>query len=176
MDRDELFELLEMNDPGDFGYFEQFAELMECEDEVEYDDFYEALSLVSADTLAEINENYFTELDRAFPDDCDDFYEILQSVKDNLSHLVSEADDEVYRREYVNQLYRFHEVFTKADGASVDGRPVSVMEALAEYRASRIDHTDHKYDFGNSLDYVPDYISIRLGGFDKDEYEGDDTL
>ena len=176
MEREELFSLLEMEGPEDFGYFEQFAELMECEEEIDYDDFYEALSAADPQVLAEINENWFAELEKAFPVGCDDFYGVLQTVKVNLKHLVEEAADEVYRREYVNQLYRFREMFTAAGGASVDGNPVSVMEALAECRAAKLDGAGHEYDFENSLDFTPDYISIRLGGFEEDEYEGDDTL
>ncbi len=176
MTRDELFELLEMDSAEDFGYFEQFAELVECEDEIEYDDFYEAVSKVDRDTLAEINENYFTEIEKTFPEDCDDFYEVMQSIWENLKRLAADSDDETYRREYANQLFRFHEMYTAPDGASVDGNPCSVMEAMAESRLSAIDRTKHSYDFENSLDYVPDYISIRLGGFDEDEYDSDDTM
>ena len=35
MTRVELFELLELDSAEDFGYFEQFAELVECEEEIE---------------------------------------------------------------------------------------------------------------------------------------------
>ena len=176
MNRDELFELLELDTAEDFGYFEQFAELVECEDEIDYDDFYEALSKVDSDTLAEINENYFTEIEKAFPEDCDDFYEIMQSFWTNLRDLVRDADDETYRREYVNQLYKFHEMYTAPEGASVDGRTCPVMEALAENRAAKIDNTKHTFDFENSLGYVPDYISLRLGGFEEDEDDSDYTM
>ncbi len=171
MTREELFELLELDTAEDFGYFEQFAELVECEDEVGYDDFYEALSKVDTNTLAEINENYFTEIEKAFPEDCDDFYEVMQSIWDNLKLLVKDADDETYRREYANQLYRFHEMYTDPEGASIDGASCSVMEAIAENRASKIDNSKHVFDFENSLDFVPDYISMRLGGFEEDEYD-----
>ncbi len=176
MTRDELFELLEMDTAEDFGYFEQFAELLECEDDIEYDDFYEAISKVDAQTLAEINENYFTEMEKAFPDDCDDFYAVMQPVWDNLRLLARDLDDETYRREYANQLYKFRNMYTNPEGASVDGESCSVMEALAESRASKIDNAKHSYDFENSLDFTPDYISMRLGGFEEDEYDSDDSV
>ena len=176
MTREELFELLEIDTSEDFQYFEQFAELVECEDEIEYDDFYEVIFGADADTLAEINENYFTEIEKSFPEDCDDFYEVMQSIWSNLIDLLKNASDETCRREYVNQLYKFHEMYTAPDGASVDGRPCSVMEAIAENRMSAIDHEKHKFDFENCLDYVPDYISMRLGGFEEDEEYSDDTM
>ncbi len=176
MTRDELFELLDLDTAEDFGYFEQFAELVECEEEISYDDFYEVIAGADLDTLIEINENYFTEIEKAFPEDCDDFYEVMQSIWDNLRQLVRDAGDETYRREYANQLYRFHEMYTAPDGASVDGKPCTVMEALAENRISKIDNTRHVYDFENSLDYVPDYISMRVGGFEDDEYDSDGSM
>jgi hypothetical protein len=176
MTREELFELLEMDSAEDFGYFEQFAELLECEDEIAFEDFLEVLSKVDTDNLIEINENYFTETEKAIPEGCDDFYEVMQSIWDNLKELARDADDREYRREYVTQLYRFHEMYTSPEGASVDGEPCSVMEALAENRASKLDGSGHVYDFENSLDYVPDYISMRLGGFEEDEDDSDDTM
>ena len=176
MNRDELFELLEMDTPEDFEYFEQFAELLECEDEIEYDDFYEVLSYIDSGDLAEINENYFTEMEKSFPEDCDDFYEVMQPTWDNLRMLAKESADETYRREYVNQLYKFREMYTDPEGASVDGTPCSVMEAMAENRASKLDKTGHIFDFENSLGFVPDYISMRLGGFEEDEDDSDDPL
>ena len=175
MTRDELLELLEMEGPEDLSYFEQFAELLECEDEISGDDFCEIIEKTQFDTLAEISENYFTEMERGFTEDCDDFLEVILSIKGNLSTLLRDAEDEAYRREYANQLFRFREMYVKPDGASVDGEPCSVMEALAESRASKLDNTRHEYDFENSLDYVPDYISMRLGGFEYED-DSDDTV
>lgn len=175
MSRDELLERLDMDSPEDFGYFEQFAELVECDDEIDFDDFYYAISAAETDTVAEINENYFTELEKGFPDDCDDLLEILQEIWNNLKLLCADIDDPAYRREYADQLFKFHELYTKPDGASVDGRVCSVMEAVAENRAAKIDNVKHSYDFGNSLDYEPDYISMRLGEY-TDEYDSDTSM
>ena len=175
MNRAELFDLLEMDSLEDFGYFEQFAELVESEEEISFDDFHAIIAAAESDILAEINLNYFTEIEKSFPDDCDDFYEIIESIINNLKLLARDFEDEGSRREYADQLFKFHEMYTKKDGAKVDGKPCSVMEALAEYRASMIEHTSHCYDFEGSLDYQPDYISMRVGGY-EDEYESDDFM
>lgn len=172
--REELFFRLDMDGPEDLAYFEQFAELVELDEDVAFDDFYKALSLADPEVITEINENYFTEIEKGFPEDCDDFMENIRQFWDCLKNLAPEIGDDSSRREYAEQLYKFHDMFTAKDGASVDGVYCSVMEALAESRASKLENTKHVYDFENSMDCVPDYISMRLGGYD--EYESDDTL
>ena len=170
MNREDLFELLDMDTPEDFGYFEQFAELLETEETVEFDDFYSAISAVSAQELSEINKNYFDDISKEFPDGCDDFLEVFESIKTNLENLVTETDDASYRREYAENLYKFKEMYTKQDGAKVDGRACTVMEALATAREGKMENVAHSFDFEGSLDYEPDYISMRLGGYEEDEY------
>ena len=40
MDREELYELLDIDTPADFEYFENLAALLECEEYIEYEDMY----------------------------------------------------------------------------------------------------------------------------------------
>ncbi len=176
MNREELFELLEIDTSEDFCYFEQFAEMIECQEEIEFDDFYAVLYGADGQSVAEINENYFTELEKAFPDDHDDAYEIVESIWNNLKLLAGDLDNERSRREYAEQLFKFHEWYTRADGAAVDGSPCSVMEAVCENRLSKLENTAHTYDFSNSLDYELDDVSIRLGGFGDEQDDSNASL
>lgn len=38
MDRDELYELLDIEAPSDFEYFENLAALIECEEHIEFEE------------------------------------------------------------------------------------------------------------------------------------------
>lgn len=173
--REELFSMLEMEDPKDFEYFEQFAELVETDEEVEFGDFYAVLSAVSMESLSELNENYFEEAENALPQDHDDFLEVLQNYHQSLKLLANDSDNEEFRREYADGLFKFRTMYTRPDGASVDGKPCSVLEAIAESRLAKLDNIQHDYNFDNSLDCLPDYVSMRLGGY-EDEYDSYDPV
>ena len=59
MDRDELFELLDIESGADFQYFENFADLVECEEDIESDIIYDMLEDVDMKTFNEICESFF---------------------------------------------------------------------------------------------------------------------
>jgi len=170
MDREELYRELDIESPEEFEYFEQYATLLECLDEIEYDDFYQALSMAKADSMAEITENYFTELEKNLPDGHDEIYEIIENVFTNLKLIVGDIDSaEDSRREFIQKLFTFHEWYTKPDGALFDNRACSVVEAIFEFRAQKLDNSKHDYSFENSMDYQFDYVSMPVGGYYEDE-------
>ena len=41
MNREELYQLLDIDDPAEFQYFENLADFLECEEELDYDDVAE---------------------------------------------------------------------------------------------------------------------------------------
>ena len=53
----ELYKKLDMESPADMEYFEQFADLLELEEELPFDLFYMALSEVTAENAGELVEN-----------------------------------------------------------------------------------------------------------------------
>jgi len=170
MDRIALYNELDIDNPEDFEYFEQFAYIVECTENIEYEDFYQSLSKAKSDSLAEIVENYFTELEKNLPDGHDEIYEIIENVFTNLKLVVGDIDEaEDSRKEFIQKLFTFREWYTKADGASFDGKSCSIVEAIFEYRAQKLDNSKHDYNFENSLDYKFDYVSVPLGGYYDDE-------
>ena len=40
MDRDLLYQMLDIESPSDFQYFENLSDLLECDEYIEYDDLY----------------------------------------------------------------------------------------------------------------------------------------
>lgn len=176
MIREELLEMLDMESAEDFGYFEQYADLIESKDEIDYDDFYYVLSKADKDTLAEITLNYFEELEKFLPSGSDDIFGIIDNVANDLKMIVNDFDALDSKREFIQKLFTFHEWYTKEGGASVDGEECSVVDAIFEYRAAKLENKEHKYDFTNSLDYKLDYISMPIGGFSDNDDEDEFTV
>lgn len=160
-----LFEMLDMDTPADFEYFEQFADLMESEEDIPFDLFYSVISEASPETMTELTGNYMEDLSNALPDDYDDLFTIVDSVQQRLLLLCENLDDSDSRRDYANELYRFRQWFHKEDGAFVDGKPCCVMDAAARARSEKFSGTEHVYDFSPSLGYELENLSVGLGSF-----------
>lgn len=165
MTLDELYELIDIDTPEDFAYFEQMAELLESEETIPFDLFASALSALDSDTATTLIENYFEEFNNAIPDTDDDFVMLVDNVKQAL--LLAAENIEDSRRVFAEQLYYFREWLHKPDGAVVDKKPMSVLDAVTEHRAEKLGGESHKYIFTSVADYELEELSLSLGGYSK---------
>ena len=167
MTLEKLYKLLEMDGPEDMEYFEQFADLMEMDEDVPFDLFYMALSGVKPENAGELAENYFEDLGSAAPEDEDDLVLLLDSLEENLMHLAEDIDDADTRRSFAEQLYKFREWYKAPGGAEIDGERVSVFDALLQARADAISGETHELAFLSTDEFKLDDASYGLGRFSK---------
>ena len=168
MDRERLFELLEIDDPADLDYFEQFAELIECDEYIDSELFAEALSGIRAESAGEITENYMEELSKHLPDNGDDLFALVDQIEDRLLMLAADIDDDPSARSrFAEELFRFREWYNDPDGAKVDGKPCSIRDAVTSAREEKLGAEKKSYDFSASLGYELKELSMGLGSYRK---------
>ena len=172
MTKDRFFELIEIDTPADLEYFEQLAELLENEADIPFDLFFIALSEIDADTASELLGNYFKELADSIPEGADELESLIDSLQQQILSYADGIDDADTRRDLVQELYKFREWYHEPDGASVDGEPCSVMDALYEHRAEGFAGDTHEYDFPGALTYELGELTINLGSFEKIDVAG----
>ncbi len=165
MTLEKLYKLLEMDGPEDLEYFEQFADLMEMDEEVPFDLFYMVLSGLSPENAGELAENYFEDLSNAAPEDENDLVLLLDSLEENLMHLAEDIEDADARRSFAEQLYRFREWYKAPGGAEIDGEKASVFEALLAARTDAISGETHDLSFPSTDSFKLDDASYGLGKF-----------
>lgn len=177
MDFDELLELLEIDSPDEFGYFEHFAALVECDEEISYDLFFKILSEVDSDTLLDLTDNYFEDVQQAMPDDAIEVYTLLGTIRQALIGLAKNSASREERIAYVDELFKFRSwyifdsiVHIKRISDHIK-RDVTVSEALAFYRLEKLNEDQYRYDFSDCLDYDIDEYSISIDAKLDEEYE-----
>jgi len=161
----ELYNLLEIENPSQFEYFEQLADLLENEEPIGFDMLYTLLSQVSADTLKELIGNYMEDLCGSIPDRYEDFFILADSIQQKLVLLAENAEQDEPKKELIQELYRFRQWYHKEDGAAIDGVPCSVMNALFSCRSEKFSGEEHEYDFSGAMDYEIDEMSVSIGAF-----------
>ena len=62
MTKAEFYEILDIDSPEDFQYFENLAAFLECEDEPDYEDVAELVKEADKGTLAQLIGDYFEEI------------------------------------------------------------------------------------------------------------------
>lgn len=177
MDFDELLELLEIDSPDEFGYFEHFAALIECEEEIPYELFYKILADVDSETLIDLTDNYFEDILKEIPDDGVEVYTLLSTIRQALLGLAKNFSNREDRVAYTDELFQFRtwyifdsivHLIRLSDHSRHD---VTVSEAFSLCRLEKLNEDQYRYDFSDCLDYEIDEYSISFDTELDEEYE-----
>lgn len=169
MTLESLLELLDLESPSQFEYFEHLAELMELTAPIPCHLFHAVLAEAPAPILAELTDNYFEDILQGIPDTTIDIYTLLTAIRQNLFSLAQNSGNPDVRRQFADQLYQFKNWYTQEglvhctrlkDGASSNA---SLCEAFALCRLEKLNEDQYDYDFSDCLDYdLPEY-TVSLG-------------
>lgn len=161
MDRDRLFAMLDIESGVDFQYFENFADLVECEEEIESDVIYDMLEDVDLKTFTEICESFFYDTLESVPGDQIDVYNLLETIKRALIGLAEAARKEednalLQLADELNKFRIWYSVELHAECKDVMTQKVSYMpvrDALANARMEKLNGDEYAYDFTEALQY-----------------------
>ena len=78
MNKEELYELLDIESPSDFQYFENLASFLECEEELDFEDVAELFSEVDKEMLVELAGEYFNEISGLIPDNETEIFMVFE--------------------------------------------------------------------------------------------------
>jgi hypothetical protein len=158
-----LYDLLEIDSPADFQYFEQLAELLECSEEISEEQFMDVLSQVDSQTMTELVENYFNELTAHLPDESQELFSLVDSIQQRLMLLADGMEDGSFRRDLAEELWKFKDWYTDQIKVLVDNEYYSVFEAVTLRREEKLGGPKHRYNFDEALDYQLEELSMNLG-------------
>lgn len=161
MDFEELMNLLELADPSEFEYFENFAEIAESDEEIPEETLYQLFSQVDPETVSELIGNYFEEILNAMPDDGTDVYLLLDNIGRSLAGLLV-SEEERAKVYFSEELARFHRWYVKESEVSCTSQQTGqeqlmpLRDALTLARLEKLDGEPYGYDFTGCLGYELD--------------------
>ena len=169
MRKDEFYELLDIEFPGDFQYFENLAAFLECEEELEYEDVAELFAGVDKDTLAQLVDNYFEELTDFVPGSETGVYGILDNVRRALMGMARNCDDDTMETKLADELERFRRWYSVdskvylTNMGTMDEQEYTLRDALVNARIEKMDGDKFQYDFSECENYVLDEYIVSFG-------------
>jgi len=172
MDRDELYEMLDIESGKDFQYFENIADLFESSEDIGGDVLYELLEEVDMDVFAELCESYFDQLEDSIPDGETEFYTLTLNIKRAFIGMASsvsseEDDDEVDQAllQLSEEIGKFRVWYSDSDTVecinddSGDSQVLPVRDALALSKEEKLGGDTYRFDFTEALDYeLSDFV------------------
>jgi len=179
MDKDALFEMLDIESGEDFQYFENFAELVEYDGDIDSGVMYELIGDVDMKTFAELCESYFYDTTDHLPDDAVDLYTLMDNIKRvliGISESVRQGDEDGIVR-LSDELNRFRLWYSAdasvecVDGDSGEVEYMTVRDAIAAARAEQLDKSEHRFDFSDALEYELDEFMMTYADMADGEEE-----
>lgn len=178
----ELLELLDIAEPSEFDCFEEFAELIENEDDIEDEALYRLLNGCEGETLTILIENYFEEILESLPDEETDVYVLLENIKRSLIGKLMMGEDSDYNA-LCDEIQRFREWFSMDNSVECENietgevQYLPVRDAITLARVERLDGDEHRYDFQSAMNYEIDEYVLNYSGVyglseDMDDEEG----
>lgn len=189
MNLEELLRILDIDEPEEFIYFENFADLMEYEGEIKYETLYSLIKQVNMVNLGEFIETYFDDFLEGIPEeDGIVVYTFLTSVKMmllGLAETIATAEEDEERDEIpvlAEELYKFRNWITRDSIVHLEKSKqeriltVTLLEAITAYRIEKLNGEEYIYNFEDCIPYeIDEYmVSFASAMSDLEDEEMDD--
>ncbi|MDR0885752.1 MAG: hypothetical protein LBN22_05270 [Clostridiales Family XIII bacterium] len=184
MKYEELLELLDIEDASEFTYFENFADLVETEEEIFEEELETLLEEVDSTAFSELVHNYFEDLLNIVPDDHTEFYTLLSNIGTALAGIAVTMQEEETTDSWAEEFLKFKSwylndsevyVTNSADGTE---ETVTISEALIRSRLEHLSDDKYEYDFSEALDYELDEYVMPISALldEEDDFLDEDSF
>lgn len=167
MDKERLYELLDIDSGEDFMYFDNFAGLVECDEEIDTELIYEILQDVDPGVFIEICNEFFEDAETSIPEEEAEVYALLLTIRRALIGMSKIDDEEVEHgllilAEELNKFRRWYSCESRVECRNQETnqvREVPLRDALALSRMEKLSDESYFYDFTDALNYdVEEYV------------------
>jgi len=179
MEYNELLELLDIETPQDFQYFENMAALIECEYQIPAHLIFKLFKEVNDDNAIEIIEEYFNDMLEGVPDSEGDIYSIIDNERTALCGLINSDEGDKAIRTLSEEIENFREWYVFDSKVYCTSRETgeesteSVRDALTMIRAEKFGGACYDYDFSQAANYQIDEFVFSIGssfeGYDDED-------
>lgn len=162
MNRDKLHEILDIEAPEEFEYYENLAALLEADEHIEVSLIDELLRKIKLDDLQDMFESYFEEFTKVIPDELAEFYVTVETAKKCiLSGFNENKKDDDYAF-LAQSIYDFRNWYVlKTHVRDLDSEiELNVRDARYNLSASRFTGDKCNYDFDGAYEYETEGYSV----------------
>lgn len=164
MDKVRFYNILDIEKPEEFKFYENLAALLEEDEFIEENLIKDLLKDVDKEKLAEHLDSYFEGFLDHLPDNETEMYITADSIRRVFDGLIYEdmTDEDIsalaseiskFRKWYVHDLNVFDRI---------NGNELSVRDARYDIAAARLLGEDADHDFRLALDYDLDGYNVRI--------------
>ena len=164
----ELLVYLDIDNPGEFKFFEMMADLLECEEDIELEAIYQLFMDSDKEEVSQLLNEYFEEITNALPDDSDSVFSLLDQIRLFLMGLIENAEDDSDYRRFADEFNRFRtwysfdsqvEILSDDEQAGLE-EIQCLRDAITTARIDKLNGESHRFNYDNALDYELDSYTM----------------
>lgn len=182
MDYYELLEYLDLEEAGQFEYFEAMADLIESEEYIDQEAMYMLFDGADNTMIEELLQDYFEDVLDGLPENSGEIFSLLHQIKLSLIGMISHAEDDSDMRRFTDEFYRFQTWYSHE--SEVELQPenggaalyTNVRDAITASRMEKLGGEKYSYDFENALDYQLDSYTMSFSDLMDAENDNDGTI
>lgn len=182
MNFEELLEYLDLEDGGQFEYFEAMADMIESEEYIELEAIYQLFEQADNTMIEELLNDYFEDILEGLPENSGEIFSLLHQIKLSLTGMISNIEDESDLRRFADEFHKFRNWYSAESEVlltpDTGGAPLyhNVRDAITASRLEKLGGEKYQYDFENALDYELDSYVVSFSDLAKAEDENDGTI
>ena len=164
MDRERLFEKLDIDEPEDFRFYENFEALMEEDEHIEEEHIREILNAADPELISDHIESFFESFSSSIPEEETELAIILETFRNNISSAASSGKGDDLLSGLTSEIYRFRKWYALEHNAlnEASGKELSVRDARYDIIAAKLLGEDISIDFGRAITSGPDAYEVRI--------------
>ena len=164
MEKTTFYNILNIDSPDEFQYFENLASLLEEDNYIEANLVKDLLKDVDMELVAESTENYFEEFLKAIPDNETSLYITVEAIQRAFVDMMTEemnADDISL---LADEIVRFRKWYVQDTLAydNIKKEEVSVRDARYDIQAAKLLGENTDIDWRNAYDYEVNGGGVRI--------------
>ena len=144
MNFEELLEYLDLEDGGQFEYFEAMADMLESEEYIEQEAMYQLFDEADKTMIEELLNDYFEDILEGLPENAGEIYSLLRQIKMSLTGMISNIEDESDLRRFTDEFHKFKNWYSHESEVELSpengGAPLyhNVRDAITAARLERL--------------------------------------
>lgn len=166
MNFEKLLEYLDIEEPGEFEYFENLADLVEAEMEIPPEAVFPLFKGAKKEGLEELFSNYFNEILNVVPEDAAALYTLLDSVRLSFIGMLRGLEEERDVTVLAEEFCRFRNwysldssVWVRESGGSGGEKFMPLRDALTLSRLERLGGEKYEYVFDDVMTFeMSEYV------------------
>ena len=165
MTRQEFFDLLDIETAEDFKYVENFAQYLECEEDIELGDVAALIADLDKVEASGLLDDYFEEIMEFIPESETEVYSLFTNIRWSLAGMLKNADEVSTEAKIAEEFERFRKWYSLDSKVYLTGikdmteKEETLRDALFSKRMESLGGEKYFYDFTEAMDYpLEEYV------------------